>query len=104
MAEDIFRIVIYLFITLACIYWAGEPFISTGTVAVTTGDRVTNIFLYLAFFLQAKKKTGVSEERRGGGEEEGRSVALATKVIILLFGRNYPHQSYRDAQLPKGIW
>lgn len=67
MAEDIFRIVIYLFITLACIYWAGEPFISTGTVAVMTGDRVTNIFLYLAFFLQAKKKTGASEERRGMG-------------------------------------
>lgn len=31
-------------------------------------------------------------------------MTLTTKVIILLFGRNYPHQSYRDAQLPKGMW
>lgn len=68
MAEDIFRIVIYLFITLACIYWAGEPFISTGTVAVTTGDRVTNIFLYLAFFCELKENGSErGKTRRGGG-------------------------------------
>lgn len=43
-----------------------------------------------------------SQEEREG--EEGWSVVLNSKVIILLFGRNYPHQSYKDAQLPEGIW
>lgn len=76
----------------------GGILIFSETIPDTAGDIVTNFFLYLAF-LEAKKKMGMREDR-----EEGQSVALTNKVIILLFGGNYPHQSYRDAQLPKGIW
>lgn len=92
-------IVIYLFIYLLLqLVFIGqrEPIhLRRSRRRLHAGDSLTNIFLSSGE--PASEEESGSEGRKTEGEK-GRD-----NVIILLFGRNYPHQLYRDAQLPEGI-